>query len=300
MSSTDVLEQDNDLQTPLERVNYAAGMLLGVEATRDEQAYHRRRQNREHYWFRGAGTLLGLGVKLQAEEIADTEVDTRVDLLVSPGVGIDGLGREVTNHEPYCLNLREWFASQLESPEGNLLIQDGLEAGGDTISLLVTVRYQGCATGLQPVLARKVNAGTDPVDASRTRDGLLLEIIPGPVPDRDDSWFWRGHRPAENFADSLTPAEESYINSRPEAERRLLRAQGKRVYALPDTNRALGTNGDPEDIARTLLAQVRVPLRVAELPALSPIINPNRIEVNNLVRRFINTADQLAWLSRQP
>ena len=300
MSSTDVLEQDSNFHTPLERVNYAAGMLLGVEATRDEQAYHRRRLNRERYWFRGAGTLLGLGVSVQAEAIADIEADTRVDLLVSPGVGIDGLGREVMSHEPYCLNLREWFRSQLESPEGNLLIQDGLEASGDRLSLLITMRYRDCEAGLQPVLARKVNAGTDPVEPSRARDGLILEIIPGPVPERDDSWFWGGHVAAEDFASSLTDAERDYLDSLAPEARQLLEAQGERVYALPNTNRALEVSGDPEEVARTVLAQVRVPLRTSELPALSPIVNPNRIEVNNLVRRFIQTAEQNAWLARQP
>ena len=37
------LEQDDQLAEPLRRVAYEAGMMLGLSATRDEQAYHRRR-----------------------------------------------------------------------------------------------------------------------------------------------------------------------------------------------------------------------------------------------------------------
>ena len=37
------LKQDAELAEPLRRVAYEAGMMLGLEATRDEQAYHRRR-----------------------------------------------------------------------------------------------------------------------------------------------------------------------------------------------------------------------------------------------------------------
>ena len=37
------LEQDATFDEPLRRVAYEAGMMLGLEATREEQQYHRRR-----------------------------------------------------------------------------------------------------------------------------------------------------------------------------------------------------------------------------------------------------------------
>jgi len=42
--------------------------LLGVEATRDEQDYHRRRLVRHQYWLHGSGTVAGLAVVLEARD----------------------------------------------------------------------------------------------------------------------------------------------------------------------------------------------------------------------------------------
>ncbi len=296
------LEQDGDFHTPLERVRFEAGMLLGVDATRAEQSYHRQRLNRHNYWFHGAGTLLGLAVSLEPSEVplAEADDDVLVRMVISPGVGIDRLGREVMSHEPYCVNLGAWFQAQLASPEGNLLLQDGLVATGDALSLLVTMRYQSCDTGLQPVMARKVNAGTDPVKASRARDSILLEIIPGPMPDSEDFWPWSGHRArAVSSADDYTQAERDYLDTLPTAQRARANLQAQLVYAMPNNNEALEIDHPLEGLARTLLAHVHVPLRVAALPALSPVVNPRQIAVNNFVRPFISTADQLAWLRNQ-
>lgn len=294
------LEQgDGDFHSPLERVHYAPGMLLGVEATRDEQRYHRQRLNRHQYWLHGAGTVVGLGVTLDFEETEDTETDMSLRLVVSPGVAIDRLGREVTAGEPHCVNLRDWFESQLDSPQGQSLVRDGLEADGETLSLLITLRYRSCEAGLQPVMARKVNAGTDPVDTSRARDSLLLEIVPGPLPEKDEDWFWPGHDPADSPEDVLTETETAYLETLGGAEKHLKSLQARLVHALPNHNRALELRDDPEVLARTLLAQVRVPLRPEALPSLSPVVNHHRISVNNLVRPFAATAEQLVWLTRQ-
>ncbi len=294
------LEQDGDFHTPLERVNFEAGMLLGVEATQHEQAYHRRRLNRHRYWFHGAGTLLGLAVKMEHDAVANNDSDVSLRLLISPGIGIDGLGREVMSYEPYCINLRDWLEAQLTTDAGNQLIQDGLEAEGDAISLLITMRYHPCPTGLQPVMARKVNAGTDPVQPSRTRDSLLLEIIPGLLPEHAGGWPWRGHRQSSTpLQELLSDAEKDYLTALPPDQRQQAQLQGKLVYGLPAHNRALEVEGDLDELSRTLLAHLRIPLRVAQLPVISPIVNPNRIEINNLVRPFINTADQLMWLKQQ-
>ncbi len=58
---------DSQFQEPLARVSYQPGMLLGLEATRAEQDYHRRRLNRHQYWLHGSGTVCGLRVHAGAE-----------------------------------------------------------------------------------------------------------------------------------------------------------------------------------------------------------------------------------------
>lgn len=308
------LQQDADFHTPLERVNFEAGMLLGIDATRAEQAYHRLRINRHNYWFHGAGTLVGFAVKLdppegtEPEELPDElpepgelpepseEADNiSVRLIVTPGIGIDGLGREVMSFEPYCVNLRDWLTAQLEQPDGNQLLSDGFIEGDTVLSLLITMRYHACATGLQPVLARKINAGTDPVQPSRARDSVLLEIIPGPTPTATEN-PWRGlNLETVDPETDLTPTETAFKEAAGEAEEKFYDDKSRLIYAVPASNRALEIDGDIEDLSRTLLAQVRVPLTAD----LQPDIDPARITVNNLVRPFVSTANQLAWLSRQ-
>ena len=53
------LASDGRFEEMLKRVNYAPGMLLGIEATLAEQDYHRRRATRHGYWLHGAGTQPG-------------------------------------------------------------------------------------------------------------------------------------------------------------------------------------------------------------------------------------------------
>ncbi|MEJ2436031.1 MAG: hypothetical protein P8Y53_23890, partial [Pseudolabrys sp.] len=65
------LTEDAALDQPLRRVAYEPGMLLGVEATRDEQQYHRRRLTRHQYWLHGAGTLAGMAVHVDAASGTD-------------------------------------------------------------------------------------------------------------------------------------------------------------------------------------------------------------------------------------
>src|SRR5262245_48962607 len=89
-----LLAHDADLATPLARVAYEEGMLLGLEAKRAEQDYHRRRFSRHQAWLHGAGTIAGLHVS-----VTDSALGSAV-LTVHAGLGIDGLGRELQLVEP--------------------------------------------------------------------------------------------------------------------------------------------------------------------------------------------------------
>ena len=80
-------------------------MLLGIEATFAEQDYHRRRATRHGYWLNGAGTVAGLRVSLQSKDPGNDTENVRVRLVVSPGIGVDGLGRELSVAEPHCVDL---------------------------------------------------------------------------------------------------------------------------------------------------------------------------------------------------
>ena len=296
-----MLADDADLGTPLRRVAYEAGMLLGLEATRDEQAYHRQRLNRQQYWLHGSGTLVGMRVGIDPPETTATgPILTR--MTVSPGVGIDGLGREVNIHERYCIDLGAWLQAQSEAD-----LREGYDEVGDLLWLRITVRYQACEVAKQPVLSRKLNLSTDAVQPSRTADSILLEMEPRLPPGDDDRFHpWAVHTPIADTFDlnTLDQAERAAIQAAagdPVRQQRLL-LNARLLHALDgdDIDTDLAADRLTEG-ARLLLAQVSIGMPdlsgILDSDLGDPVINPNDIRVNNLVRPFLTTASQLAYLA---
>jgi len=285
------LAPDGAIHEPLKRNNYAPGMLLGIDATRREQDYHRRRLTRQQYWLHGAGTVCGLAVSSSGRKPDRPQDDARTRLLISPGFGIDGLGRELTVHEPYCIDLGAWLEAERDTAEGQRRLLEGILPEAKELWLTVTMRYQDCESGLQPVLADKVNAGTDPVDAARISDSVLFELI-AELPGEDaDFQPWAGLPGA--VKPTLTKDEKLHMDKLKGAEKKRVQLQAGLMYALPPQDEALQIDAALDELARTPLARVRVPLRDDG----TPHVNIDTIGINNLVRNFITTAGQLAWLA---
>lgn len=296
-TDTATLRADAALSEPLRRVAFEAGMLLGLEATRDEQAYHRRRLTRAQYWLHGAGTIAGMRVSIDPTQSADPDTDSLVRLLVSPGVGIDGLGRELLLTETHCLDLREWLRAQ-----DRAWLLGGFDDTSDRLHLGVFARYQDCPVGLQPVLARKLNLGTDPVQPSRIADAVLLELDlldPAAPLDRLGAWPLHGplQGPEAGPLPDLSDEEQATLAALPadadgERARLELRLRLLHLFDRPWAAPAL---------AADLLALVRVPLARVTLattdPATDLVVNPGRIRLDNLSRPFVPTAAQLAALA---
>lgn len=290
------LEQDASLAEPLRRVAYEAGMMLGLEATRDEQAYHRRRLNRHQYWLHGFGTLAGMRVSMSPVTHPNDTDSLTVRLLVSPGIGIDGLGREVLIHEPYCINLGEWLAAQSEAR-----LRDGYDDPADTLWLKVCVRQKDCPVARQPVLARKLNLSTDAVQPSRTTDSVMLELIPE-LPPADDSRYlpWACHDPVADALPALTTAEQTTLDEVTAANAAAgaqLALHARLLHALDSSGVNTRELNDQFELgARLLLARIAI----TTVDVNTIVVNPNLVSINNLVRPFLVSASQLAWLARQP
>lgn len=295
-TDTATLRADAALAEPLRRVAFEAGMLLGIEATRDEQAYHRRRLNRTQYWLHGAGTVAGLRVRIEPASSADA-ADMAVRLYVSPGIGIDGLGRELLLHETHCMDLREWLRAQDPA-----WLRGGFDDAADRLHLGVFARYQDCPVGLQPVLARKLNLGTDPVQPSRIADAVALELdLLDPAAPLDRRGPWPLHAPLHGAAagplPDLSDEEQAALDALPagaDAERAQLELR-LRLLHLFDAPWAAPA------LAADLLGLVRVPLARLTFtttdPATDLVVNPGRITIDNLSRPFVPTAAQLAALA---
>ena len=297
---TDTLLADANFEQPLRRVAYEAGMLLGLEATQDEQAYHRRRLNRHQYWLQGYGTLAGMRVAIDPPSAPNnTPISTR--LTVCPGVGIDGLGREVCIHEAYGIDLGEWLKAQTATQ---------LESGYDDVNKLlwlkVTVRHQEVPVGLQPVLARKLNLSTDAVEPSRMADSILLELIPELPPTAETRYTpWAAHDPVANATPStLSPAEITYLDDITNANAAAgaqLQLHARLLYNLKDHGLTAQLAADQlEQGSRILLA--RLAIQVSDLNSIlqafdnQQVTNPNLISVNNLLRPFLVTPSQISHL----
>ena len=82
------------LSDPLRRVNFSHGQMLTAADLAAEQAYLREKSRLHNRRLHGYGTVSGLDVS-----VADGCV------VVSPGLAIDGLGREVVVTQPLTLRL---------------------------------------------------------------------------------------------------------------------------------------------------------------------------------------------------
>lgn len=300
------LDGDGRFEDALRRVSHQPGMLLGLEAVRSEQDYHRRRLTRHAYWLHGAGTVAGLRVSLDAADPGNDTDDTPVRLLVDPGIGIDGLGREVSVSEPHGVDLRAWLETQHATPAlWDRLISDGHDGTRNQLWLKVTMRYRDTPSGLQPVLATEVNAGTDPVRPSRMHDGVLFELLPElppALPGRQH--LFAAHAGLQDFASiapRLSPLDQAHLGAATPAEARQLELASRLLFAFSPDNQALvarrDTRTDPEDLARTLLARLVIDLTPpGEDGTPGLVINPRRIAIDNLARAFVFNAPALAHL----
>mgnify|MGYP000025745592 CR=1 FL=1 len=290
----DSLETDIDFASPLRRVSYQAGMLLGVEATESEQDYHRRRLIRHQYWFNGYGTLLGMAVTVQGDEAKIDEQDNSLSVHVSPGIGIDGLGRELMVHEPYCINLSDWLASKTA-----VELASGINRSADNdLRLLISIRYQDTASGLQPTMATALNDSTDPVSPSRIKDCILLDI----VATRDDikTKPWLAHELDLNDSqdEKFTDLEQIELDKLAANDKDLMTQQARLVYALTKDADAqnqpdLSSTEIAEKVALIALAELRIS-DVDDLENLTEKLNLQHISINNLIRPFIQSNAQIA------
>lgn len=288
------LERDAGFDEPLRRVAYEAGMLLGLEATQDEQEYHRRRLTRQQYWLHGAGTIAGMAIGIEPESESDPEQNVTVRVLVTPGLGIDGLGRELLVHETYCINLGDWLAAQDQTT-----LLEGYDATNKKLWLKVSARYRDCEVAKQPVLARKLNAMTDAVAPSRIANSVRI-MLDSELPPESASAYrpWPLHPAlAEALPDGLTQTEQDYINAGNTEEKKQRGVCARLLHALG--NSGVSTKSlynDLESYSQILLARIAIDVNDIE----SIIVNPNKIHINNLVRPFVMTAGHMAMMRHLP
>lgn len=302
-----IMKEDGRLFEPLTRPAHRPGMMLGIEAVRDEQAWNRRRLNRHQYWLHGHGTVVGLAVTLShGEPNADNTEDQAMKLIVNPGIALDGFGREVILHEPYCLDLLAWIESKRDEETREWNGSDTHVPVDGGLWVDITLRHRECDHGLQPVIAHEVNSTIDPVDTSRVRESVWLDIEPitpeesganalsTPVdPQAPAPGAIHPGAPAD-LGNMLTQTEQDYLGNLSGIPEKMTQLNADRLFRLLESDLAPG-----DDVTASLdgLAQIQLArIRLETLNDTRLVSHPSRLAINNLVRPFVTNPGMIEWV----
>ena len=154
---------------PIERVNYATGMMLSAEDFRAEQSYHRSRLNQVLRFALGKGTIAGLAVEGEHKR-PNPIVDADYTVYVRAGLAIDGLGQLIEVTRDYSVSLKSWVQTNQELVTKNVV--------GNNLIFDVMLSARDLGRAKTPSFAEGPFDALDSVTASRLEDGFLLELIP--------------------------------------------------------------------------------------------------------------------------
>jgi hypothetical protein len=151
---------------PFLALQVAYGMLLGEDEFRTLMGNPRGKQMLHSAWLHGCGVVWGYRPSVEGVRT----------LKVSPGLAVDGLGRELCADTSWCLDVGEWLKQYPEVLDQSCHSQ--------TVHACLVARFDCCPTDPVPALA-------DPCDITRQRDapsriaeGVRLELRPGRCPDQ--------------------------------------------------------------------------------------------------------------------
>lgn len=149
---------------------YHFGMLLGVADLDTEQGYHRGKGWLHNAWLHGPGTVWGLAVEVTP---ANNEV------VVHPGLALDGNGRELHVGERLCVDLGRWFAER--RPEDLDVTEDADGSVRFTVHVRLCARQ--CLDRPVPAVSETCSGSDDGTAYSRTVEQALPELAAGPAPE---------------------------------------------------------------------------------------------------------------------
>jgi hypothetical protein len=153
--------------TPFESLRVSYGMLLGEDDFRVLMGNPRGKQMLHSSWLHGTGVVWGF----------DVCRDGLALVRVSPGLALDGLGREVAQTASSCLDLRDWLDKNDSPPS-----QD--ECGTRTLRCCVVAEFDCCPSRPVPTLANPCDLNRQHDDDSRITETARIELRPGHCPPR--------------------------------------------------------------------------------------------------------------------
>lgn len=175
MSSPDLIlaEQCGDVALPVNPFvsnRYHFGMLLGVADLEAEQAYHRGKSWLHNAWLHGTGAVWGLRVEIRADH---------GEVVVQPGLAVDGHGRELSVADPMCVDVVRWFD---ERRPDDLEVTDEAD-GSVSFDLHVELCHDSCLDRPVPSIAQPCDGADRDTAYSRSVERGLPRLVAGLVPD---------------------------------------------------------------------------------------------------------------------
>jgi|HubBroStandDraft_5_1064220.scaffolds.fasta_scaffold11528_2 hypothetical protein len=150
------------------RVNYAYGMVLGLDEFLQEQLHNLSKDYLHERALHGFGTVSGLAVATaQVPGANDFQVS------VSTGIGIDQWGREIVIRCDQCARLGAWLAAQEQATPG--ILGQHLGPSGE-VTVYVVASYAECLDALVPLPGQPCSSSDQSMVASRIRDAWDVEL----------------------------------------------------------------------------------------------------------------------------
>jgi hypothetical protein len=171
-------------QDPTKHVNYALGMVLGVDDLTQEFSYLSQRDQWLARDLHGYGTVWGLAVSLGDGGPRGPEV------LVSSGVAINPRGQLIRVAPAQCAAVNDW----LQSHAADVVTHRAATAtaGIFTVPVYLVLSYRTCLTDPVPIAGEPCRSEDDSTAPSRVADDFLLELSfdPPPQQEEDAIRFW--------------------------------------------------------------------------------------------------------------
>jgi hypothetical protein len=154
--------------SPDERVNYAYGMVLGLDEFLQEQLHNLSKDYLHERALHGYGTVSGL-------HVAITPVTGAQDFQVSvaTGIAVDQWGREIVITCDQCAWLGAWLAAQ--ELAGHTIPPDNVDESG-VVTLYVTAAYAECLDDMVPLPGQPCSSSDQTMVPSRIRDAWDVEL----------------------------------------------------------------------------------------------------------------------------
>ena len=151
---------------PFTALQFHFGMLLGVDDLETGQAYARGKTRLHNAWLHRDGVVWGFKVGL----------NSRNELTVDPGLGLDAAGHELHLDRQACVDLGAWYAANQGDTGFSF---ESVEAGGKRFSAHVVARFKACLTRPVPAMLEPC-AGAQTTSAfSRAFETVELLLRPG-------------------------------------------------------------------------------------------------------------------------